>query len=164
MKVSQIQSKQSFQAKQRFLNSAQKRSVSQLVEKMSKDTSFKSDGMFFEITALNRLKIKDNAEFVGARITQNKNKLYDKIHFTVDKTQLVIDTESGKIEDYHKPFFTTWAKVMKNVDKYLGILIENFNNPKIIQKENFKISGMTPEALKVFQREVENLFKNRKKK
>ena len=79
MKVSQIQSKQSFQAKPRFLNSAQKKNVSQLVEKMSKDTSFKSDGMFFEITALNRLKIKDNAEFVGARITQNKNKLYDKI-------------------------------------------------------------------------------------
>ena len=48
MKVSQIQSKQSFQAKQRFLNSAQKRNVSQLVEIMSKDTSFKSDGMFMK--------------------------------------------------------------------------------------------------------------------
>lgn len=163
MNIQSIQDSKAFQAKQRFLNSNQRKNVSQLIEKMNKNTSLKSDGIFFEITTLNRLKIADDAEFVGASLSQNKDTLYDKIHFTVDKTQLVIDTESGKIENYHKPFFTTWAKVMKNIDKYLNIFMKNFDNPKVVQKETFKVSGMTPEAFEIYKKELEKLFNNRKK-
>ena len=41
---------------------------------------------------------------------------------------------------------------------------ENFNNSKMVKQEKFKISGMTPEAFEIFQKEVDKLFKESKKK
>ena len=164
MKVQQVQSNQNFEAKQRFLNEFQKNNVQNLVEKMSETLQIKSNDMFFEMTVTNRLKIGDKTEFIGANLAQNKNRCFDKIHFTVEEAQLVIDTETGEVEKYKKPFFTRWTKVMENVDKYLAIFKENFNNPKIVKQENFKTSGMTPEAFEIFQREIEKLFRERNKK
>lgn len=163
MKVQQVKPNLSFEAKQRFLNVAQRENVQTLVEKMSKTLQFKSDGMFFEITTTNRLKINDKAEFVGANLAKNKDRCFDKIHFTVEKTQLLIDTVSGEIEEYNKPLFTRWTKVMEKVDKYLVIFMENFNNSNIVKQEKFKVSGMTPEAFEIFQREMNKLFKESKK-
>ena len=146
------------------MNELQKNNVQNLVEKMSETLQFKSNDMFFEMTVTNRLKIGDKTEFIGANLAQNKNRCFDKIHFTVEDAQLIIDTESGQIEKYKKPFFTRWTKIMENIDKYLAIFKENFNNSKIVKQENFKISGMTPKALEIFQREIEKLFKERSKK
>lgn len=164
MRVQPVQQNLNFEARQRFLNEFQKNNVQNLVEKMSETLQIKSNDMFFEITVTNRLKIGDKTEFVGANLAKNKNRCFDKIHFTVEKAQLVIDTESGKVEKYKKPFFTRWAKVMENVDKYLAIFKKNFNNSEIVKQENFKISGMTPETFKIFQREIEKLFRERNKK
>ena len=162
MKIQQVQSNLSFDGRKRFLNELQKNNVKTLVEKMSKTLQIKSNDMFFEMTVINRLKIGDKTEFIGANLAQNKNRCFDKIHFTVEEAQLVIDTESGEVEKYKKPFFTRWTKIMENIDKYLAIFKENFNNSKIVKQENFKISGMTPKALEIFQREIEKLFKERR--
>ena len=164
MEILPIQSNVNFQAQKRFLNEFQKNNVQNLVEKMSETLQIKSNDMFFEMTVTNRLKIGDKTEFIGANLAQNKNRCFDKIHFTVEEAQLVIDTETGEVEKYKKPFFTRWTKVMENVDKYLAIFKENFNNPKIVKQENFKTSGMTPEAFEIFKREIEKLFKERNKK
>ena len=164
MEILPVQSNINFQAQKRFLNELQKNNVQNLVEKMSETLQFKSNDMFFEMTVINRLKIGDKTEFIGANLAQNKNRCFDKIHFTVEDAQLIIDTESGQIEKYKKPFFTRWTKIMENIDKYLAIFKENFNNSKIVKQENFKISGMTPKALEIFQREIEKLFKERSKK
>ena len=164
MKIYQIQPNLNFEARQRFLNVTQRENVKTLVEKMSKTFQFKSDSMFFEITAANRLKINDKAEFVGANIAKNKERRFDKVHFTVEDAQLVIDTESGEIEKYNKPFFKRWVKVMENVDRYLAMFVENFNNSNIVKKENFKISGMTPRAFEIFKIELDKMFEDRRKK
>ena len=50
-------------------------------------------------------------------LAKNKNRCFDKIHFTIKDAQLVIDTDSGQIEKYKKPFFTRWTKIMENIDK-----------------------------------------------
>ena len=163
MKVQQVQANLSFDGRQRFLNELQRNNIKTLVEKMSETLQIKSNDMFFEMTVVNRLKINDKAEFVGANLAKNKNRCFDKIHFTTKDAQLVIDTDSGQIEKYKKPFFTRWTKIMENIDKYLAIFKENFNNSEIVKQEKFKISGMTPEAFKIFQREIEKLFKERKK-
>ena len=164
MKIQQVQSNLNFEAKQRFLNVTQKENVQALVEKMSKTFQFNSNGMFFKVTATNRLKFNNKAEFVGANLAKNKERCYDKIHFTVEKTQLVIDTESGEIEKYNKPFFTRWTKIMEKVDKYLIMFMENFNNSKIVKQEKFECSGMTPEAFEIYKREIDKLFAESKKK
>ena len=164
MKIQQVQSNLNFEAKKKFLNVTQKENVKTLVEKMSKTFQFKTDGMFFEMTTTNRLKINKKAEFVGANLAKNKERCFDKIHLTVEEAQLVIDTESGEIEKYSKPFFTRWKKVMEKVDKYLAIFVENFNNSKMVKQEKFKVSGMTPEAFEIFQKEVDKLFKESKKR
>lgn len=163
MKIQQVQSNLNFEARQRFLNVTQKENVQALAEKMSKTFQFKSDGMFFQVAVTNRLKFNNKAEFVGANLARNKERCFDKVHFTVEKTQLVIDTESGEIEKYNKPFFTRWTKIMEKVDKYLIMFMENFNNSKIVKQEKFKFSGMTPEAFESFQKEVDKLFKESKK-
>ena len=162
MKIQQVQSNINFEAKQRFLSETQKKSINTLIEKMGKEAVYESDGMFFKHTRTNRLNIPEKAEFVCARILKGTD--CDKVHFTVDKTELVIDTPTGKIEEYYKPFFTRWAKVLKDIDKYLNIFIENFNNSKVVQKDSFTISGMTPEALEIYKREIDKLFAENKKK
>ena len=53
---------------------------------------------------------------------------------------------------------------MENVDKYLNIFMENFNNSKVIQKDSFTISGMTPEAFEIYKREVDKLFEESRRK
>ena len=162
MNVQQVQSNQNFEARQRFLNEAQKKNINILIEKMGKEAKYETDGMFFKHTRTNRLTIPKKAEFVCARILKDTD--CDKVHFTVDKTELVIDTPTGKIENFYKPFFTRWSKVMENVDKYLNIFMENFNNSKVVQKNSFTISGMTPEAFEVYKREVNKLFQEIKRK
>lgn len=164
MEIQQVQSNLNFDAKQRFLTEAQRKNIRTLIDKMSTDLKYESDGVFFELSAINRLNLGDKASFVGARLSKEKEPLFDKIHFTVDKTELVIDSKSGKIEDYHKPFFTRWTKVMQDIDKHLKLFMENFDNPQIVQKEQIKFSGMTKEAFDVFKRELDKLYKNRKEK
>jgi hypothetical protein len=162
MNVQQVQSNQNFEARQRFLNEAQKKNINILIEKMGKEAKYETDGMFFKHTRTNRLTIPKKAEFVCARILKDTD--CDKVHFTVDKTELVIDTPTGKIENFYKPFFTRWSKVMENVDKYLNIFMENFNNSKVVQKDSFTISGMTPEAFEIYKREVDKLFEECRRK
>ena len=162
MNVQQIQTNTKFEAKQRFLNETQKKSVNLLIEKMGKETKYESDGMFFNHTRTNKLSIPEKAEFVCARFLKDTD--CDKVHLTLDKTELVIDAPTGKIENFYKPFFTRWSKVMENIDKYLKVFVENFNNPKTVQKETFTISGMTPVAFEIYQRELEKLFKKSKRK
>ena len=162
MKVQSVQSNINFDAKQRFLTETQKKSVNALIEKMGKEAKYESDGMFFKHTRTNRLTIPKKAEFVCARILKDTD--CDKVHLTVDKAELVIDTPTGKIEDFYKPLFTRWSKIMENIDKYLGIFMENFNNSKVVQKDSFTISGMTPEAFEIYKREIDKLFAESKKK
>jgi hypothetical protein len=134
---------------------------------MNNTIEFESHGMhnmFYDMSIAKRLKIKDKAEFVGASWSTNRGRCFDKVLFKVENTQLVIDTESGEIEKYNKPFLKRWSKVMENVDKYLSMFKENFNNSNVVEKESFKISGMTPEAFEVFQNQVNKLFKESKKK
>ena len=166
MKVQPIQSIQSntnFEAKQRFLTPAQRKNVNVLIEKMGNNRSYTTNGMFFELLITNRLKA-NNSEFVGARLAMEKDEpFFDKIHFTVDKAKLVIDSKSGEIENWQKPFFTRWSTIMKNIDNYLAFFVQNFDNPSFVKKEGLKLSGMTKEAFEVFSKELDKLFKNRKK-
>lgn len=162
MKIQALQSNVNFEARKRFLSEVQKKNINILIDKMGKEAKYESDGMFFIHTRTNRLTIPKKAEFVCARILQDTE--CDKVHFTVDKTELVIDTPTGKIENFYKPFFTRWSKVMENIDKYLNIFMENFNNSKIVQKDSFTISGMTPEAFEIYKREVDKLFKESRRK
>ena len=91
MKIYQIQPNLNFEARQRFLNVTQRENVKTLVEKMSKTFQFKSDSMFFEITAANRLKINDKAEFVGANIAKNKERRFDLTAEKAEMDQVVLD-------------------------------------------------------------------------
>ena len=164
MRIQQVQPNTNFQTRQNFLNEAQKENVKSLVENMSKSLEIKTKGIFFDFSATNRLKIADKAEFVGISLSKNKDRCFDKVQLNTKYSQLVINTETGEIEHYHKPFLKRWSKVMENVDKYLSMFQENFNNSNVVEKGSFKISGMTPEAFEVFQNEVDKLFKESKKK
>ena len=65
--------------------------------------------------------------------------------------------------NWQKPFFTRWSTIMKNIDNYLAFFVQNFDNPSFVKKEGLKLSGMTKEAFEVFSKELDKLFKNRKK-
>ena len=41
--------------------------------------------------------------------------------------------------------------------------MQNFDNPSFVKKDGLKLSGMTKEAFEVFSKELDKLFKNRKK-
>jgi uncharacterized protein YaaR (DUF327 family) len=105
------------------------------------------------------LNIPKKAEFVCARFLKDID--CDKVHLTVDKAELVIDAPSGKIEKFYKPFFTRWSKVMENIDKYLKIFTENFDNSKIVQKETFSTVGFPPEISTMSIEEAAIFLKDR---
>lgn len=77
--------------------------------------------------------------------------------FTIGKTELVIDNKTGQIIDYYKPFLTRWGKIMKKIDKYLGIFKENFNNPDIVKKKRISIQGFTQAGVEIMQKIYKNI-------
>ena len=56
------------------------------------------------------------------------------------------------------------SKNGESKNKYLNIFMENFNNPKVVQKDTFTFSGMTPEAFEIYKREVDKLFEECRRK
>lgn len=164
MQMQSIQSNINFEAKQRFLTQTQKKNINVIIEKMSKETKYETNGIFFKSTRVHRLIIPEKAEFICARIRGNDTRDCDKVHLTVDKTQLVIDASTGNIEDFCKPFFTRWSKVMRSVDKYLGVFMENFNNSKVVQKNRFSVCGMTTEAFENYMRVLDKMAEEGRKK
>ena len=139
MKVLSIQSIQqtNFESKQRFVTPTAKEGITELVNRMREDTVYTSDGdrfiatIFKEISDIKgKVKFQDGRIYIGNKLPIEENNLKGNVLFTIGKTELVIDNQTGEIIDYYKPFFTTWKSVMKKIDKYVQFFKENFNNRK----------------------------------
>ncbi len=156
MQVQGVNSSLAFQAQKRILNKEQMGTVKELLTQMNAETVCKRGEYTFESKILKSLHYKNNATFIDNRIIlykvpENKQMVKQTL-FTVGKTELVIDNKSGQIINYKKPLLTSWKRVIKNIDKYLKIFKENFNNPEIVKKKTVTLEGFTPAGYAIVKR------------
>lgn len=169
MKIQQIQPNTSFEAKQRFLNKNQMADVKTLLTKMNSEAvCYKSDDIFFSSTIAKKLCIGKDVEFIDDRglrkpVSEDKQMVKQTL-FTIGKTELVIDNESGEILDYNKPFFKTWKSIMNQISHYLKMLKENYENPDVVKVVDISINGMTEYGYSLYKKALAEVEKEYLKK
>ncbi len=143
-------------AKKRSLNPNQMDTVRTLLTQMNQETEVKRNEYTFNSTVTKSLQYKDKATFIDGRMIFEKvpaeKQMTKETLFTIGKTQLVIDNKTGQIIDYYKPFLTRWSKIISNIDKYLKIFKENFNNPNIVKKKKITMEGFTQAGYEIMQK------------
>lgn len=169
MKVQQIQPNTSFEAKRRFLNKNQMADVKTLLTKMNSEASYsQTDNIFFSSTIAKKLCIGKDVEFIddrGFKKTVDKDKqMVKQTLFTIGKTELVIDNETGEILDYSKPFFKTWKSIMNQISHYLKMFKENYENPDVVKVVDFSINGMTEYGFSLYKKALAEVEKEYLKK
>ncbi len=150
MQVHNIQST-SFQGKtRRFVTPEVKEGIRELLTKMNSETDYKTNKYVFKSEFTKSLKYGDKAEFIDGRLYLTKfpksEQMQKETLFTIGKTQLVIDNKTGEIIKFVKPFFTTWKKIMKNVDEYVNLFKQNYDNSNVITKKRLSMQGFTEEG------------------
>lgn len=173
MKIQQVKSNHSFEAKKHFLNQNQMADVKTLLTKMNKESVYSNtDNLFFASTITKKLCVGKDVEFIDDRflkrpVSEDKQMVAQTL-FTIGKTELVIDNKSGEIVDYNKPFFKTWKNIMNQISHYLNLLKENYDNPEVVKPIKFTTKGMTEYGFSLYQKalnEVEQEYlKKRGKK
>jgi len=157
MRVYNIQDT-NFQSKQRFVTPAAKENINFLINKMRETTKYKTDGYCFKSTIFKELsdskkeaRFIDGLVYTGDKLKRNTMKGGETL-FTIGKTELVIDNNSGEIIDYYKPFYKTWNGIMKKIDEFVTFFKENFENDNLVYKRYLTNAGFTEEGLKRFRK------------
>lgn len=172
MNINPIQSNMNFEAKQKFLTKNQYSKMRILLEKMNSETTYfeSKNGSVFSSDILARLIMKDKEKpvfFIDKRCLlkkqpQNKQTLWGETTISFNNVELNIDNKTGEIVSNKKPFFTTWNQIMKKINKYFQIFIENYNNPELISKQKFNVAGLTQKGYNELE-EVVNKISTKKR-
>jgi len=156
MQVQRIQSNK-FEAKQRFVSQELKNDMKYLIDKMNEETTYNNNGNCFKTTIFKEIcDRKEKASFQDGRMYLgfkfDKKDLKGDILFTMGKTELVIDNQSGEIKDYYKPFFTSWSSIMKKMSKYVNFFKENFDNENLVKHRKLSVPGFTKKGWENFEK------------
>lgn len=162
MKIPQIQSSTNFEAKKRFIGVNSHYNLEKLLRTMDEETVYKSNDYSFESSRLTRLTLCDTnnacdkAELIDGRRDLNKisvEKQLDKTTcLTIGKTQLVIKNSNGEIIDYYKPFLKSWKSIIRQVGRVLADFNNLYNNPELVMKHYFKVSGFTEKGAEILSK------------
>ena len=128
----------SFQSKARFISPKTNDGLKQILSNMNEESIIIN---------------KDKAHMLKSLTVDGNNVLYDNrtsvsqpiklalFDIGSNKNQLVIDTETGEIIDYHKSFFSTWYGILKKVSQSVEKILEHFENEKIVKREYLTVSN-----------------------
>ena len=162
MKVQQVQPNINFEAKKpRYIDYESREQLTQILRKMDKETVYKSNDYSFESTKTTRLNLyeygenKTIAELIDTRKNLKKlpegKDMFNETLLTIGETELVIDNKSGKIIDWHKPFFSTWRGIMKKINTVLIMINASYHNPSCVKKHRFSVEGFTKKGAEILQ-------------
>ncbi len=141
MAIQQIQSTSnsiSFSGKVRYVTPNIRDGINVLLTRMNSEITTETNQYCTHSHFIHSLIHKNKAEFIDFRQIHKKispeKQVVGKSGIKIGKTELVIDNKTGEIVEYYKPIFTFWKRVMKNVQKYVDIFLENYDNDKIVKK------------------------------
>ena len=154
MKIQQLGTSQSFEAKQRFITPKSYENIKTLLTKMNAETEIETRYYTFTSTITKSLK-SDKAEFIDGRMfftkKPEKQQMKKETLFTIGKNELVINNKNGEIIDYHKSFFSSWKKIIKNIEKYTDFFLKNYDNQELVKKRKVSIEGFTLDGWNVLE-------------
>lgn len=135
MKVQKIPSSSTFQSGKNISKNMQSRL--RTLTKWIKDSNDRTDGF-----TTGAVSLKNTARFAlgeyelvstdGLLSTLGKN----TVRIDLKGMSLVVDNLSGKIVEHNKPFFYPWFKLLKDADKYLIEVMNNFGNTDKVSKQS----------------------------
>lgn len=143
MLIDNVSCNNSFGLKQRFVNPKSRENIQSLLKKMDSETKMEIKDLSYKTTITKRLRASnDKFEFSDDRALYGRIPEDQKhVLFTIGKSELVIEKDSGKILDYYKPFYITWNRLFKNIEKISDFILNNFDDSKKIKKVYFEKKG-----------------------
>ena len=163
MKIQKVKSYVNFEAnKSRFIGEESHKNLEKLLKKLDNDTIFKSNEYSFDSSRVTRItlwdtkKVEEKAELIDGRRSldkiPDKNQLDKTTCLTIGKTELVIKNSNGEIIDFYKPFFKSWKTVIEQVGKIIQEFLVLYENPKLVMKHRFGVSGFTKKGHEIIDR------------
>ena len=141
---------------QRVLTTPMYINMKKVITRMNKESRYANNEYSFEADVLKKLSagnkgnganMRSKAELIDGRCllknVADNEQMQKETLFNLGKTQLVIDNKTGRIIDYYKPFFKSWKKIFKDLDKYLNIFAQNFDNKEVVKQHRLSFSGFT---------------------
>ena len=103
-------------------------------------------GDTFEKSVIYGLKSVDGVSLVNQGMVANDiSSLPTFVEW--DGVCLGIDVMEGEISEFSKPIFKSWKKILSKLDENVKNLIENFDNPEIVEQKTLTVNGYTPKAI-----------------
>ena len=135
---------------QRVLTTPMYINMKKVITRMNKESRYANNEYSFDADVLKKLSAgnkRNRAELIDGRCllknVADNEQMQKETLFNLGKTQLVIDNKTGRIIDYYKPFFKSWKKIFKELDKYLNIFAQNFDNHDVVKQHRRSFSGFT---------------------
>lgn len=123
-----------------------------VLAKIDKNAKYKDDGMYFTSSVISKLKEKENGVTLTKKgffaIKDIKSLGKDTTQLKVGRTRLVVENQTGKVLEYSKSIFSSWASVLKKIGKALTTFKDSFNDSKLVEQKRFESYGLTDEGYK----------------
>lgn len=134
-----------------------KKDIQQLMYKMNHDTTYEqsANGNSFKSYILGAVKINNKAFFMDNRFLcvptdKTRNLGHPDCSIEFGGSKLKINSQTGEaIVD--KPFWKNAKRVIKKGHKYIKKALDNYNNPKIVDKKSIGIAGFTEKGEKIIE-------------
>ena len=154
MQVNKIQS-QNFQAHstKRFLAKEAQENLRALLSRMNSETKYNADRLTFSSDMLLGLKVgedfflHDKRGLVAPLNGRNYKSKQDDCMIEMGKAILDVNSTTGEIVKYKKPFYKRFKTILEKLNKSLEFTRQSYDNPEIVDKRRLKIAGFTEEGI-----------------
>ncbi len=102
-------------------------------------TSFESD----ILSSINMGKVRFSDIRMYITPVREAEKNISDCTLEIGKNLLVINSTTGEITAHRIGWLTSWKYLKYRAESAIKQMVENFNNPDVVQKKSFKIAGFT---------------------
>lgn len=150
MKIQQINSGTSFQAKRKFLSNDAKEELQIVLNDMNSETKYSEKGGTFESSILKRINITNDKGETGCLEDKRWNvaPFYEQTPKGTSRIKgknfsVVIDNQTGEITNIEKPFYKTKKSIIAKVENFISTAYHNFANKQKVEYKFINIAGFT---------------------
>lgn len=146
--------------KKRFVDENTRANVEKLLWNMNNQTIYKenSEKTTFLSNILASVSLDKKHKFIDNRMLIAPTDAVPKGAYDctvrLGNNILNINSTTGEIVSAEKGFFKTWNNLIQETGYFIKILLENFNDPKVVTKNRFSIKGYTKKGFEILKKYI----------
>lgn len=141
----------------RILPATTTKKVQTILLDMNSQTDYNASEFSFHSNILAGLKTKNGSLVDTSAIIKPVKDIYEgRAEIELGKIRFAFNPKNGEILFSKKPWYLTWEKITKRVEKFTNELQNNINNDSVVDKRFIGLSGFTKKGFEKLQEASKN--------